>query len=76
MGGRVDLHVHIYKRVLVESERAKYKNSSRLEAEEKIQLVKGGKTEKFCRGGWEARFFFPSLIYSDKSIALRNEEAA
>lgn len=45
------MHVHIYKRVLVESERAKYKNSSRLEVEEKIQPVKGGETGKFSGEG-------------------------
>lgn len=70
------MHVHICKRVLVESKWAKYKNSSRLEVEEKIQPVKGGKTEKFCRGRVGGTFCFPSLIYSDKSIALRNEDAA
>lgn len=50
------MHVDIYKQVLVESERAKYKNSSRLEVEEKIQPVKGGETGKFCRGSGEGHF--------------------
>lgn len=68
------MHVHIYQRVCVGSERAKYKNSSRLEVEEKIQPVKGGKMEKFCRGRVGGVFCFPSVIRSDKSIALRNEE--